>query len=104
MPRTNQSQDVTRAGLMAKGIAAHQDILAGKEIDEVFAETLQKEADDCTSLNQEQEAIKARLKTKTTECNLAFTAMRKRTAEAKKIVKMYVPKDLWIEFGIEDKR
>jgi hypothetical protein len=55
-------------------------------------------------INQSQETLKARLKEKIAECDATFAAMRKRTAEARKIIKIDIPQPLWREFGIEDKR
>jgi hypothetical protein len=34
----------------------------------------------------------------------AFAAMQKRSAEARKIIKLDIPQPFWLEFGIDDKR
>jgi hypothetical protein len=49
---------------MVKGINSHQEVLSARKIDEAFAKALQADVDKCIELNKEQEALKARLKSK----------------------------------------
>jgi hypothetical protein len=104
MGRKTQSQEIIDTGVMVSGIKAHQDVLAGRKIDTVFAGALQTDVDACIALNQEQETLKAKLKEKTAEFDVAFAAMQKKAAEARKIIKLDMPQSSWREFGIDDKR
>jgi hypothetical protein len=104
MGRKTQSQEIIDAGVMVSGIKAHQDVLAGRKIDTVFADALQVDVDACVVLNQEQETLKAKLKEKTEEFDAAFAAMQKKAGEARKIIKLDMPQSSWREFGIDDKR
>jgi phospholipid N-methyltransferase len=89
---------------MAQGITAHAETLVARKIGAEFASALQQEVDACIALNKEQEALNARLKEKTAAFDAALAAMRRRTAEARKIIKIDIPQTLWREFGIDDKR
>jgi SUMO ligase MMS21 Smc5/6 complex component len=104
MGRKTQSQEIIDTGIMVKGINAHQDVLAERKIDTVFATALQADVDECIKLNQEQETLKAKLKEKTTEFDVALAAMLKKAGEARKIIKLDMPQSSWREFGIDDKR
>jgi hypothetical protein len=104
MPRVTQSQEILNATVMVQGIGAYSEKLAQRKIDDTFAASLQQEINTCVTLNNEQEKLKARLKDKTAECEAAFVALRLRTAEARKIIKLDMPQTLWREFGIDDKR
>ena len=55
-------------------------------------------------LNQEQEKLKAELKSKTAALDDALQVLKKQTAETKKLIKIAYPQHQWVEFGIEDKR
>lgn len=59
---------------------------------------------DVKNLNNEQETLKAKLKTKTEELDKKMANMKVLVYEAKKVVKLKFDKTQWKEFGIEDKR
>ena len=56
------------------------------------------------TLNDEQERLKAELKTKTAEVNAKMAQLDALMTEARKIVKLGFPQTQWREFGISDKR
>jgi tRNA A-37 threonylcarbamoyl transferase component Bud32 len=89
---------------MIKGILNNQEVLAQRQIDKAFADTLQTEVDKAIDLNNEQEALKARLKEKTEQLDATMSALTKKTGEARKIIKLDMPQSSWREFGIGDKR
>jgi hypothetical protein len=104
MGRKTQSQEITNTGIMVNGIKSHQETLAQRKIDNVFADELQGKVDTCIALNVEQETLKAKLKAKTEEFDNAFADMQKKAAEARKVIKLDIPQSSWREFGIDDKR
>ncbi|MDO4229729.1 MAG: membrane-binding protein [Capnocytophaga sp.] len=55
-------------------------------------------------LNVEQEKLKADLKEKTAQYESVVKVLQEKQALAKKYIKLSVPKELWREFGFEDKR
>lgn len=59
---------------------------------------------DLLTLDNEQEALKARLKEKTPALLEKTTLAEKKMSELKKLVKLELPQETWKEFGIADKR
>ena len=104
MGKKTQAQEIMVTGIMVNGIRMNQEVLSRRGIDNMFANELQADVEICTSLNIEQETLKAKLKEKTAEFDAAYAAMLKKAGEARKIIKMDIPQALWKEFGIEDKR
>ena len=103
MARKTYSQTLTDAQVMVKGIKDNQEVLSKRQIDDAFATDLQTDVDTCITLNGEQETLKAKLKSKTEELDKAMAAMKKKSSEARKIIKLDMPQSSWREFGIEDK-
>ena len=54
-------------------------------------------------LNQEQEKLKAELKSKTAALDGQYKVLQKQNADLRKRVKLEYPQLQWKEFGIEDK-
>ena len=104
MATKTYSKTITDAQVMLAGIKANQTTLAKRNIDNAFTGDLEKNINSCVNLNNEQEELKARLKTKTQELNKQMAELKKKAGEARKIVKLDMPKTTWKEFGIADKR
>ena len=100
----NYSQEITDSQVMLSGIQANQGVLAARGINQGFANDLENQINTCVSLNNEQEALKARLKEKTQELNENMKTLKTKTQEARKIIKLDMPQASWKEFGIPDKR
>ncbi len=103
LPRT-YSQAISDAQVMLAGITTHQDKLKKRGIDDEFTDDLQATINDCVQLNNEQEALKAKLKVKTAELNNRMANLKAKTSEARTIVKLDLPQTSWKEFGILVKR
>ncbi len=73
-------------------------------IDALCITTLEELLNRTNSLDNEQETLKAKLKTKTAELNEEMKAIKAMLSEAKKVVKMSVDISGWREFGIEDSK
>ncbi len=95
---------VSDGKVMASGIKANQSVLAKRGLDEAFAKEVDTLADIVLQLNNEQEALKSRLKEKTVELNATLEKLQKMTATASKIVKIDMPQVSWKEFGITAKK
>ena len=104
MGRKTYAQTISDSQVMVKGIKDNIKVLSLRRIDEKFVDNLQSDVDLCIKLNGEQEALKAKLKTKTQELNTALGSLMKKETEARKIIKLDMPQSLWLEFGIKDKR
>ena len=69
-----------------------------------FIANLEKRVSSSIELNNEQEKLKADLKSKTAQLDSEISSMNALVAEAQKVVKMDIPKDQWKEFGVLVKR
>ena len=98
------SKEITDAQVMLAGIKTNVAVLAKRGINVEFTNELDNTINTCVNLNNEQEELKARLKTKTEELNKQLAELKKKISEARKIVKLDMPQTTWKEFGIEDKR
>lgn len=83
----NNQEDVAKRGI-------HSDFIS--ELDQITAEVL--------TLSSEQDKLKAELKQKTEMISKKVDVLQAKMSEARKVVKLAIPKILWKEFGIEDKR
>ena len=104
MATKTYSKTITDTQVMVQGIKDNQEVLSKRQIDGAFADELQTDVDACIALNNEQETLKAKLKSKTEELDAAIASMNKKSSEARKIIKLDMQKSTWREFGIEDKR
>ena len=104
MATKSYSKTITDTQVMVNGIKDNKKVLSRRQIDDKFAASLQVDVDTCIALNNEQETLKAKLKAKTEELDKAMAEMNKKSSEARKIIKLDMPKSTWREFGIEDKR
>jgi len=102
--KTSQAEVFKFARLMIAGMTAHSEELTKRGVDATYVSGIQTELTASETLDAEQETLKAAAKTKTTEFNARFAELQKALGEAKKLVKMTIPQEGWVEFGITDKR
>lgn len=93
----------TRAQLMVTALKANAQRVSKRGIDEAFVTEMDGFTKEAVALNDEQEKLKADLKTKTDDLTAKLEELTKKYSEAKKIVKLDFPQTQWKEFGIEDK-
>ena len=89
---------------MIAGLKANPEAVAKRGLDAEFTAKMEKTLEVIKNLDNEQEALKAKLKTKTAEIDSEMTNLKALLSEAKKVVKMSVDQAGWREFGIEDKK
>ena len=104
MSRQTYAETVNTNKVKAAAIRAHQVELSPRGIDEAFATEMENLVTSIETLNSEQEALKAVQKSKTAELNAALKILKGKSSEADKVIKMVLPKERWIEFGITAKR
>jgi hypothetical protein len=104
MATKTYAQKISDTEVMIQGIRNNQEVLAKRRIDTIFVDEMQAGISAAISLNNEQETLKARLKEKTEQLDAAMADLTKKTAEARKIIKLDMPQSSWREFGINDKR
>jgi len=89
---------------MIAGLKANPEAVSKRGLDADFTARLEKTLETVKTLDNDQEALKAKLKTKTAEMDNELANLKALLSEAKKVVKMSVDQAGWREFGIEDKR
>ena len=104
MPKKSYAEEVKKAQVMLSGLKGHASILERRGIDTGFITKLESKIDATITLNNEQEKLKADLKSKTANLDGEMKEMKTLVAEAQKIVKIDVPKAQWLEFGILSKK
>ena len=87
---------------MVGGIKGNGGTLAKRGLDQAFVAKFEAALQRAGDLDSEQEALKARLAEKTAAVTAAKDDLASLHAEAKKLVKLDLPKASWKEFGIAD--
>lgn len=104
MRKNSFSTIADHSKVMLAGLQANKDRLGKRGIDRLFLENLESRYRKSMEMDNEQEALKARLKEKTAALENELKELEKLLSEAKKTVKLEMPKASWLEFGIHDKR
>lgn len=104
MSKPTYSEQLSNAQVMVAGLRANAAQLARRGLDAAFIDSIDANRTDAALLNDQQEKLKADLKSKTAELEAKMNEMDVKMSEAKKIVKMDIPQSQWKEFGIVDKR
>ncbi|MDO5665320.1 MAG: hypothetical protein Q4G63_08705 [Bacteroidia bacterium] len=103
-PKRSYAETVSAAQVMATGLKNNAEIMSKRGLDTEFVTALETDRADAITYNDEQEKLKADLKLKTEALDAKMTSINAKLSEARKIVKISIPKGQWKEFGIEDKR
>lgn len=104
MPGKTFAETTNDVKTMLAGLKANPDVVSKRGIDADFVSKFGSVLDKINKLDNEQEALKARLKTKTAELDEQLANILAMYSEAKKVVKMSVDQTGWREYGIEDKK
>jgi hypothetical protein len=97
------AEQIAKAQVMLSGLENNIEQLSRRGITSDFVSKLTTDLSESIGINNEQEKLKADLQAKTNQLQTKLTEVSKAVSEAKKIVKLDVPKDRWKEFGISDK-
>ena len=100
MSNRNFADQISKGQVMLSGLKNNVEKLTRRGIDEGFNTQYETDLRAAIDLNNEQEQLKAALKLKTAALNEKMLAIEKSTSEATKVVKMDIPKEQWLEFGI----
>lgn len=98
------AQSIIDFKLLASGITNRLTALASLGITSDDATSMTAYAEELSRLNQQQEDLKAQLKTKTAEISAKMTEARTRQARLNKLIKIALPKTEWLAFGITAKK
>ena len=105
MSKTSYAEKINNAQLMQTGMLNNETEVAkrGWSVDKTRQE-LGGTREAVVALNDEQERLKAELKTKTAELDAKMAQLDALMNEAKKVVKLGFPQTQWKEFGVTDRR
>lgn len=78
--------------------------LAKRGMNEEFIIALRETIIIVNGLNSEQERLKGELKVTTSELDAVKKQLKTKVSEAVKVVKLELPKERWIEFGITGRK
>jgi len=98
------SQKLSAARLMVSGVREFADDLKKVGFDEAKIEEIEKLFNDAQALDNEQEVLKAKLKTCTEKLNKTADSLDAALTDVKKTVKYAIPQSNWKAFGISDKK
>ncbi|MGL4909292.1 MAG: hypothetical protein ACRC9X_08170 [Bacteroidales bacterium] len=104
MSSRSYSGQIESAELMVSGLKKFAEEMKKRGIDAEFANQLKQHIEKAVELNNEQESMKADLKTKTEHLMNTLKLMHAQIAEATPIIKVTIPQSEWKSFGIDAKR
>ena len=104
MSKNSLGEISNKVSLMISGLKINQEQLKRRAIDATFTASLENALKETLQTDNEQESLKAQLKSKTAEYDKKLAALHSIYTEAKSIVKLDIPKEKWKEFGIDDKK
>ena len=104
MPGKTYAESINLTSVLVSGLKSNSERVSKRGIGSDFAPKLETILNDVKNLNNEQETLKAKLKSKTDELNKKMDDMNVLVDEAKKVVKLEFEQTQWKKFGIEDKR
>lgn len=103
-PKRSYAETVSAAQVMATALKANSEVLSRRGLDADFVTALETDRNNAITYNDEQEKLKADLKQKTEALEAKIASINAKLSEARKIVKITIPKAQWIEFGMDDKK
>jgi len=104
MPAKTFAETTNDVKTMIARLKSNPDAVSKRGLDADFTTRMEKTLEIIKNLDNEQESLKAKLKTKTAELDAELVNIHALYSEAKKVVKMSVDQAGWREFGIEDKK
>jgi predicted RNase H-like nuclease (RuvC/YqgF family) len=104
MPKRSYAETINSAKLMVSGLRSNADRVAKRGLTPEFTNGIENLQNKGMTLDNEQEDLKAKLKTKTEELDRLIEELEKLLSEARKIVKLEMEQSTWKSFGIDDKK
>jgi hypothetical protein len=104
MARKSNAQELHFGRQMVVGLGENYERLSKRGLTKEFIKKMETTLEATQKAENEQEALKAKVKEKTAEFETQMAALLKQIGEAKKVIKLELPQEIWKEFGIEDQR
>jgi len=104
MSISSYADEIAATKVMLAGLKSHTEELGKRGITTEFITRFEGIYQEVLALDNEQEALKSRIKEKTAVLGVKSEEMKKLRADSRKLVKMDMPQESWKEFGIEDRQ
>lgn len=98
------AEQVSAARVMLSGLTENQAQLEKRGITTAFVDELESMIQTATTGNSLQEKLKSDLKVATAELDRTLTTLNALYSEARTLVKLEMPSESWLGFGITAKR
>jgi hypothetical protein len=104
MARSSYAEILKSVKVMIAGLKSNAERVGKRGLSPDFTGRMETALGKAMSLDNEQEDLKAKLKTKTAELEKQMAALDKMMSEAKKVVKLEMEKESWKSFGLQATR
>ena len=104
MKSKSYAQQIDSAQVMLSGLKANRSALEKRGVSEEFVAEFENTLINIIAKNNEQEKLKADLKSSTAQLNVLLTTLKKNISESTTVIKMEIPQPQWKEFGIHAKK
>ncbi len=98
------SEITAESRIMVSGMKSHADQVAKRGADAAFIAQLDSDLQKAIQLDNQLAELKAQVKLKTTELDVAENTLKANYSEARKIVKISIEQAGWKAFGIDDSK
>jgi hypothetical protein len=104
MARSSYAEQLKAVKVMVAGLKTNAARMAKRGLSADFTSKLEQTFTSVMTLDNEQEDLKAKLKSKTAELEKQVKVQLKLLSEATKVVKLEMEKETWKSFGIQASR
>jgi hypothetical protein len=98
------SDQVAKTQLLLTGLKKNVELLKNKGINNEFISRLEADNRLAATYNDENDKLKADVRTKTRQANAKLNEVKRQVQEAKKVIKRDFEKTQWQDFGLQDKK
>ena len=102
--KNSYAEIINSAKVMISGLKGNAERVGKRGINGEFIGKMEELQGKGMTVDNEQEDLKAKLKTKTVELEGIIEELNKMMSEAKKVVKLEMEKESWKSFGIQDSK
>lgn len=103
MSKTIELQ-IEKSRVLIEGLSKNIDALAGKGISDSSLQSMTKDLEQLSLANEVCDRVREELSQKVKHMNEILTSVKEAFAEKKRIIKTSYPQELWIKYGVQDKR
>lgn len=103
MSKTIELQ-IEKSRMLVEGLSKNLEALRSKGISEENLRTMASDLDRLKVANEECDRIREELSGKVKNMNGILVSVKDAFAENKRIIKTNYPQELWIKYGVQDKR